>query len=78
MTYLECLWEGKSVLVVSILSKNGRIHTRIKPWIGRSGMVIGESKNNQLLVRFRLGKKTVHVSIPPGCVIALDSIKSVL
>lgn len=78
MTHLECIWQNKTILVVSILSRNRKIHSRIKSWIGRSGVVIRESKNNQLLVRFRLGKKTVYVSIPPSCVVDIEDIKTVL
>ena len=73
MTYLECIWKDKVVLIVSLLSKNGKVHSRIKPWIGRTGIVVKESKNNQLLVRIRLNKRIAYISIPPGCVIDLET-----
>lgn len=73
MTYLECIWKDKSIMIVSLMSKNGKIHSRIKPWIGRVGIVVKESKNNQLLTRIRLSEKIVYISIPPGCVIDLET-----
>ena len=67
MTYLECIWKDKSIMIVSLMSKNGKIHSRIKPWIGRVGIVVKESKNNQLLVRIRLIEKIVYFNSTRLC-----------
>lgn len=64
MTNQEVLWQGKMVLVVGILSRSGRLHYQLRKYVGRGGIVLGESKNNQLLIRF--GNHTR--AIPAGCV----------
>ena len=63
MTYLEVLYKGKMVWVTGILSKSGRLHYSLRKYVGRGGVVLGESKNNQLLVQFKNHTR----SIPPGC-----------
>lgn len=75
MTYLECIWQDKPVFVYSLLSKSSKIHAHVKQWIGKSGVVLGESKNNQLLVQFTVSiyhRRTV--AIPPGCLMLLDDV----
>ena len=69
-TYQECIWQGKTVLAVSMLSKSGKVHSYIKRFVGRRGYVLREAKNGMLLIRFQMSKhfrKTI--SIPAGCVI---------
>lgn len=64
MTNQEVLWKGKTVWVVGILSRSGRLHYSLRKYVGRGGLVVGESKNNQLLIQF--GNHTR--AIPAGCV----------
>lgn len=64
MTYQEVLWQGKHVWVTGILSKSNKMHYALRKYVGRGGVVVKESKNNQLLVQF--GNHTR--CIPSGCV----------
>ena len=64
MTYQEVLWKGKIVWVTGILSRGGRMHHTLRKYVGRAGMVQGESKNGQLLVQFKGHTRC----IPAGCV----------
>jgi hypothetical protein len=64
MTNQEVLWKGKTVWIVGILSRSGRLHYGLRKYVGRGGLVVGESKNNQLLIQF--GNHTR--AIPAGCV----------
>jgi hypothetical protein len=73
MTYQEALWKGKRVLIVSLMSKNGRIHRYVKRHIGRDGIVLGEAKNNMLLIQFRNHAR----AIPAGCVVDYNTAKCV-
>ena len=69
-TYQECIWQDKTVLVVSMMSKSGKVHSYVKRFVGRRGYVLREAKNGMLLIRFQMSKhfrKTI--SIPAGCVI---------
>ena len=70
MTYQDRIWKGKTVWVVSIMSKQGRIHRYLKKYIGRGGYVLGTSKNNMLLIEFgSTSSKSRHTrSIPASCV----------
>jgi hypothetical protein len=52
MDYQECLWKGKLVWVVSIMSKNKVIHRYLQKYVGRAGFVLGTAKNNMLLIEF--------------------------
>lgn len=63
MTYQEALWKGKYVWVVSILSKSGKMHYTYRKYIGKGGFVLGEAKNNMLLVKFKNHTR----AIPAGC-----------
>ena len=73
MTHQEVLWQGKLVWVTGILSKNNRMHRALRPYVGRGGFVLRESKNGQLLVQF--GKQTR--CIPAGCVTEYGTVKNV-
>ncbi len=75
MTYLECIWKDKIVIVTGILSNRGIIHPYVRQFVGRSGVVVGESKNNQLLIRFEIRGRIRYRSIPPGCVSQLDQVR---
>ena len=75
MTYLECIWKDKIVIVTGILSNRGIIHPYVRRYVGRSGTVIGESKNNQLLIKFQINGRLSTRSIPPGCVSQLDQVR---
>lgn len=69
-TYQECIWQDKTVLVVSMMSKSGKVHTYVKRFVGRRGYVLGEAKNGMLLIRFQMSKRFKKtISIPSGCVI---------
>ena len=73
MTYQEVLWQGKIVQVVGILSKSRRLHYALRKYVGLAGTVLGESKNGQLLVRFRGHARC----IPAGCVVLYGTCPSV-
>lgn len=64
MTYQEVLWQGKYVWVTGILSKSNKMHYDLRKYVGRGGVVVKESKNNQLLVKFANHTRC----IPAGCV----------
>lgn len=69
-TYQECIWQDKTVLVVSMLSKSGKVHAYVKRFVGRRGTVLGEAKNGMLLIRFQMTKYfRKEIAIPAGCVI---------
>lgn len=72
MTHLESIWNDKHVFVHSMMSKSGKIHTHVRKWIGKIGIVVRESKNNQLLVKFNITThKRKYIAIPPGCLVEL-------
>lgn len=64
MTYQEALWKDKMVWVVSLMSKSGKMHRYVRKYVGRGGKVVGEAKNNMLLIQFKNHKR----AIPAGCV----------
>jgi hypothetical protein len=71
MTYQETLWKGKHIRLISLLSKRGIVHHHLARFCGMAGVVLGESKNGQLLIEFRTswrGKKNLTVCVPSGCV----------
>lgn len=70
MTSQEVLWQGKRVWVVGILSRSGRLHHKLKKYVGLSGVVLKESKNNQLLIKFRKHTR----AIPAGCLVEYGSV----
>jgi hypothetical protein len=75
MDYQECLWKGKIVWVVSIMSKNKVIHRYLKKYVGHGGFVLGTAKNNMLLIEFahrdfQTGRKIRQTRcIPASCVV---------
>ena len=71
MTYQEVLWQHKLVWVVGILSRKGKLHYRLREFVGRGGVVERESKNGQLLVRF---SKNVLRCVPAGCVVQYGTV----
>lgn len=71
MTYQEALWKDKYVWVVGMLSKSGKLHRYVQKYVGRGGVVLKESKNGMLLVRF----KTHTRAIPAGCLTVYGSVK---
>lgn len=73
MTYQEAIWKGKYVCVTGILSKSGRLHYTYRKYVGRSGTVVGESKNNMLLIKFKNHTR----SIPAGCVVEYETVRFV-
>ena len=80
MTYQETIWKDKIVMVTSIISSSGKMHRYLCKYVGRSGFVIGEAKNNMLLIEFA-GRNRArqrifeHRSIPAGCVTLYTEIK---
>ena len=69
-TYQECIWQDKTVLVVSMISKSGKVHSYVKRFVGRRGYVLREAKNGMLLIRFQMNKRFKKtIAIPSGCVI---------
>jgi hypothetical protein len=71
MTYQEVLWQGKFVWVVGILSRSGRMHRDLRQYVGRGGLVLGESKNGRLLIQFKGHTR----GIPAGCVVEYGTVK---
>lgn len=67
MTYQEALWQGKSVFVVSMMTKSGKIHQYMREYVGCCGRVLGEAKNGMLLVDFQNRIR----AIPASCVVEL-------
>ena len=68
MTYLEVHWKFKLVTITSIVANSGKIHLYLKKYVGRSGIVIGESKCGRLLIQFKSPNKSHNRAIPAGCV----------
>ena len=66
MSSQKTLWQGKTVLVVSSLSESGEPHRYVKPYVGRSGKVLKESKSGMLLIDFSDGDVR---GIPASCII---------
>ena len=81
MTYQETIWKDKYVMVTGIISRSGKMHRYVRKLVGRGGFVIGESKNNMLLVEFsRRNKDRQRVgslvrAIPAGCLTLYTEIK---
>jgi hypothetical protein len=73
VTYQEAIWKGKYVWITGILSKSGRVHMRLRKYVGQGGQVVGESKGGQLLVRFHNHTR----AIPAGCVTEYGTVKTV-
>lgn len=73
MTYQEVLWQGKLVWVTGILSRRGRLHRALRPYVGRGGVVLRESKNGQLLVQFHKQTRCV----PASCVAEYGTVKMI-
>lgn len=72
MTPQEIQYQGKRVYVTGIVSKSGNIHTYVKRYVARSGLVIGQSKNGMLLIKFTNKRYQTHTRcIPAGCVTLL-------
>lgn len=81
MTYQDCIWKGKYVWIVSIMSKNKRMHRYLKKYVGHGGFVLGTAKNNMLLVEFTYRNKNRERvkelrSIPSSCVVEYGTVKS--
>ncbi len=76
-TYQECLFAGKEVIVVSMVSKGNRIHSFVKPYVGHVGIVEREAKNGMLLVKFTYSwcHYDHYRAIPSGCVKILETVK---
>ncbi len=72
MTHQESIWNGKYVLVVSLVSKSGKVHMPVRKYVGRTGRFVREAKNGMLLVRFEEASSNKDVSIPAGCCMKLD------
>lgn len=76
MTYQEGIWKGKIVWVVSMMTKNGRIHRYLRKYVGMGGVVLCEAKNGMLLVEF--GGTVRHARcIPSSCVVEYGKAKNV-
>lgn len=76
MTFQEVLWQNTYVVVTGLLSKSGKYHRYVKPFVGRGGWVSREAKNGMLLVGFsqlvynkdgKLVAKLEKRAIPAGC-----------
>lgn len=77
MTYQEVLWKDKIVWVVSMMSKNKRIHRYLRKYVGQCGQVIGEAKNGMLLIDFSHGGYRHTRCVPSSCVIPYTEAKNV-
>ena len=60
------------VVVTGIVSKGGKTHMRLRNLVGRSGQVVGISKDNMLLIGMKHG---VLRAIPEGCVTKYADVK---
>lgn len=67
-TYQECLYKDKAVYVVGMTSRSGKVHRYVRKFVGRTGWVIGQSKNGMLLLEFKKGYGRECRAIPAGCV----------
>ncbi len=72
MTYQEALWKNKYVWVVGLMSRSGKMHRYVRKYVGRGGFVLGEAKNNMLLIQFKNHTR----AIPAGCVVEYDTPKA--
>ena len=71
MTYQEVLWKGKTIQMISLLSRRGKVHQHLAKYCGMRGRVLNEAKNGMLLVEFEcswVGFKDLIRSVPAGCV----------
>jgi len=80
MTYQETIWKNQIVIVSGIISRSGKMHRDLRKFVGRNGVVIGEAKNNMLLIEFSTRNKDRERirflrSIPAGCVTPYVDIK---
>lgn len=80
MTYQETIWVGKIVVVTGIISRSGKCHHTMIPLAGHSGQVIGEAKNNMLLIEFVGSNKEkqrifYRRAVPAGCVTSCTELK---
>ena len=75
MTHQEVIWKGKYVWVTGIMSKSGKAHRYVARFVGRGGIVEGQSKNGMLLVRFTRRNSEMVRSIPAGCLTLYTEIK---
>lgn len=81
MTNQECNWKWHEVIVTGCISKSGKYHHYVRNLAGRRGTVLGESKNNMLLVQFKRMRNGVYHgqftrAIPAGCLTRVDQLKT--
>lgn len=73
MTYQETIWKDKRVMVVSVLSKSGKVHKFVKKYVLSTGKVVREAKNNMLVIQFKNTFGQSHYrAIPAGCLMAVQ------
>lgn len=77
MTYQETIWKGKVIWVVSMMSKNMRMHRYLRKYVGTGGYVMGEAKNGMLLVEFGQRSKRHLRCVPSSCVVEYGKVKNV-
>ena len=77
MTYQEGIWKGKIVWVVSMMTKNGRIHRYLREYVDCGGVVLGEAKNGMLLIEFDRCWYRHLRCIPSSCVVEYTKAKTV-
>lgn len=68
MTYQECICQGKMVICHSIISKSGKPHPYVMKYVGRTGVVSRESKNNMLMIKFNMSQHIIKRILIPACV----------
>jgi hypothetical protein len=79
MTPQEIKYAGNNVVITGIISKNSKAHLYVIPYVGKCGIVVGDAKNNMLLVKFLTIKRSKLIchfrAIPAGCVNLFSSLK---
>lgn len=80
MTYQETIWKDHIVMVTGIISRSGKYHRYVRSLVGRGGQVVGEAKNNMLLIEFsgrnkKRGRFKFRRAVPAGCVTLYTELK---
>lgn len=77
MTYQETIWKDKIVWVVSMLSKNNRIHRYLRKYVGQGGYVLGEAKDGMLRIEFGSARRRHVRCVPSSCIVEYGKAKNV-
>lgn len=78
MTYQECIYKGKKVMITGIISRSGKLHSHVTRYVGSICRVLGDAKNGMLLLHVPIGRfhpTFRKISVPAGCVTLISEIK---